>query len=269
MKAVNLKQSFFNSTFNSFHKLRFSVWAIFGLQEVKVTVIFSLFVFNISPELHAQESHVISRKEVSASPSEYPNGVYIMDSESEAPYSWPADAGVIFGIKPAHSLNRHIQFITDYQGGTFSLRSKDGSLDTWRSWRSIMVANEIGNLGIGTTNAPDRLTVMAGGNQGSVGLFGATGTGDAGIYFDASDGDFTGLGYGSLLQFDDLSIKLNKHGPNPLIFNTNSTDRLTIAGDGNVGIGTTIPQQKLHVKSNIRFEREVGGPNCGRGRGES
>ncbi|RME51065.1 MAG: hypothetical protein D6790_20415, partial [Caldilineae bacterium] len=38
----------------------------------------------------------------------------------------------------------------------------------------------------------------------------------------------------------------------PIIFATNSGERMRIAGSGNVGIGTTAPTQRLHVAGNLR-----------------
>ena len=223
-----------------------------------------VFVFSFfTIRAHAQETHVISpRKNVTDPPSIYPQGVYLSDSENDSPYSWPLDAGVVFGFKPAHSIYRHVQFITDAQGNRFQLRTKNSSLDTWGAWRSVVVANEFGNVTIGgTISTNDRLTIMASGAQRSVGLFAASGTGSAGIYFDASDGDFAGNDYASLLQMDDLSIQLKSHGTNPLIFSTNNINRIFIDGQGYIGMGVDVPQQKFHVKGATRIERESGGAN--------
>lgn len=45
----------------------------------------------------------------------------------------------------------------------------------------------------------------------------------------------------------------------PLILGTNNASRLFIEGDGDVGIGTDLPQAKLHVAGNAQFDGTVTG----------
>ncbi len=101
-------------------------------------------------------------------------------------------------------------------------------------------------IGISGTTS-EKLKAISSGTERSVALFGATGTGIAGIYFDASNGDFIGSDYGSLLQNDDLSISLSNGGNNPIFFQTSNTPRLTISGSGNIGIGISSPSEKLSI----------------------
>jgi len=74
-----------------------------------------------------------------------------------------------------------------------------------------------------------------------------TGSGDAGIYMDASNGDLAGSDYAFVGQTDAKHLKLNV-GPSggDIVFEESGGESMRIK-DGNVGIGTTSPSKKLHV----------------------
>ena len=119
-----------------------------------------------------------------------------------------------------------------------------------------------GSVGIGT-NTPSSAFILdmlgnpirlrTNGTQRATLHLYATGTGEAGIYFDASNGDGVGSDYGSLLQKDDLSVELNSYSSAPIHLRTANANRLTIAGNGNIGIGTSTPNTayKLHTVGSI------------------
>ncbi|MEM9328441.1 MAG: hypothetical protein AAGA85_22425 [Bacteroidota bacterium] len=134
-----------------------------------------------------------------------------------------------------------------YNGGVVVGQYSNG---TWSDVPDgqLVVRNK---LGIGTTVPSELLTVSSSGDGRALGSFRATGSGDAGIYFDASNGDLSGADYGSLLQSNDLAVSLNNYGNNPLHLRTNNTTRVTVVGNGNVGIGTSTPAELLHVNGAV------------------
>ena len=81
---------------------------------------------------------------------------------------------------------------------------------------------------------------------------GNSSNGAAGIWFDASDGDFIGMDYGSLTQRDDLSIALSNRSDGPMKFGVGdfygpNHYKMTILASGNIGIGTPEPLARLHI----------------------
>jgi hypothetical protein len=89
-----------------------------------------------------------------------------------------------------------------------------------------------GNVGIGTTSPNYKLTV-GGGSINSIQLLSSsTGT-----------GAFDGL----RIWNTGNSVALWNYDNTPTLFGTNNNERMRITSDGNVGIGTTSPNQKLHI----------------------
>lgn len=121
-------------------------------------------------------------------------------------------------------------------------------------WSSSGNNYTLGALGIGATATSEKLTIVAHGTQRSAARLGATGSGIAGIFFDASNGDWAGSDYGSLIQYDDLSIALNNYGNKPIHFRIAYNDIMTVTASGNVGIMTTTPDAPLTVNGQIHAE---------------
>ena len=96
----------------------------------------------------------------------------------------------------------------------------------------------------------------SGGNASA--LIGANTTGTAEIVIDASDGDGIGADFGRLTQLDDLTLRLDNVGGNPLVLGTNSVDRIFIDGTGNVGIGNSLPAVSLDINSTNAVQFPVG-----------
>lgn len=92
-----------------------------------------------------------------------------------------------------------------------------------------MVLNSSGNVGIGTTSPSSRLDVLTSSSGPVAKLKNTSSTGGSGL--DVYGG--TGSGSNILTLYDK-----------------DSNQRLEVTGEGNVGIGTTSPDSKLHVYAN-------------------
>ena len=119
-----------------------------------------------------------------------------------------------------------------------------------------------GNIGINKTLPVQRLDIDAGTASGGFGLKSSsssytaafianTGTGSAGIYMDASNGDFIGSDYAFVGQNNSLDVELNTGtSGGGISFVPRGSNAMYISTGGKVGIGittnTTIP---LHVKT--------------------
>ncbi len=118
-------------------------------------------------------------------------------------------------------------------GDTHSLDAADGDpVD------AVYVDNN-GNVGIGTTSPLDDLHISDSGTNRATLFIGATGTGEASIYLDASNGDFVGSDYFEIWQSDDLKGHINVR--------PSGSDLALQENGGNVGIGTTEPEYALHI----------------------
>jgi uncharacterized protein YaiE (UPF0345 family) len=103
-----------------------------------------------------------------------------------------------------------------------------------------------GNVGIGTTDPSEKLSVVGSINisgEGSLKLAGTTRIDKDGLFYLA-DGNETIPG----LRFEnDADTGIFRPGTDTIAFTTGGTERLRINADGNVGIGTTNPSSRLTV----------------------
>lgn len=83
------------------------------------------------------------------------------------------------------------------------------------------------------------LTYIATGSNNALLRASASGTGCAGLYLDASNGDFVGSDYFWLRQNDDLTTEITQAGSYDLLFKTANTERARITSSGKVLIGRT------------------------------
>lgn len=111
---------------------------------------------------------------------------------------------------------------------------------------ALLNIDTFGRVGIGGTPGNEMLSIFTSGTDTSSLLVGATGTGNAYVCIDASNGDCTGDDYLRIMQEDDLNSTVT-HNSGNLIFNNGTTDTVVFDTDGNVGIGDTTPTARLDV----------------------
>ena len=151
----------------------------------------------------------------------------------------------------------------DIQGGSFTVGGstlvvKDGRIGIGYGDPGTARLAVNGNVGIGTTSPGSKLTVGANpvGSAGALSIVGAA----AGISAAFSDNTNSELyikhlaGPGAIL-FDSDSGNYMKWG-------SNGSVKMTLDNNGNVGIGTAAPPEKLTVRGNIVKETSTGVDNA-------
>ena len=117
-----------------------------------------------------------------------------------------------------------------------------------------MAITSTGNVGIGTTSPAVRLHVLGGSGSGATAdsayQIVADSSGIAGIQILAAANQSSRIAFGDSADNDVGMVKYD-HTNNAMSFNTSATEKVRIDSSGNVGIGTTSPQTKLHVKGDI------------------
>jgi hypothetical protein len=141
-----------------------------------------------------------------------------------------SSTAVTLGRSAIETGNGYVAFLTgssqtSTDGGTVSLDEK-ARIDS------------SGNLGIGTQSPSNKLEVIGGRTLIGDGS-------NSGWLFAGSSGGLTAFHIGSKTNVP-LAFFANSSGP-----------RLTIATDGNVGIGTTNPTQKLCVTGTVRAQEVI------------
>jgi len=113
---------------------------------------------------------------------------------------------------------------------------------------SLSFINGTNNVGIGTSGTQG-IVSAAGSSRGA---FQATGgSGVLNMFVDnASAAQVTTSG-------NSTSMNLNTLSANPINLLTNNTNRVTVTGTGNVGIGTQTPQKTLHVNGSLQVVNEL------------
>jgi hypothetical protein len=137
------------------------------------------------------------------------------------------DSTLVYG----NTVNSYLAF-GHHNGTTYTERMRIDSSGRLLIGRNASASNaNADDLQIGNTSGTHGLSILSQNN--SVGA----------IYFADNDNNDAGT-----ITYD--------HSGNALRFNTNRTERLRIDSSGNVGIGTSSPNWKLHVATNAGFIAE-------------
>lgn len=136
----------------------------------------------------------------------------------------------------------------------------DGNCSTDR-----LTIDTSGNVGINTSSPGSLLSIQRGASGDNLELVGSGASGYSDILF-YNTSKATRLGY---IDWSNTQARWNVEANIPFRIYTNSTERITILGGGNVGIGATDPKAKLHTctgysSTNLQaiFGNSNGSINC-------
>jgi hypothetical protein len=117
-------------------------------------------------------------------------------------------------------------------------------------------------LGIGNNLPNYKLDIKTTSSEGAQIALRNTSSGDAGIYFDGSNGDLVGSDYWWIGQRNNLDFVISGSGnAGNLNFDVGGSFKMQVNTNGRVGIGTDNPLDMLHLKSTgdvqIRLEADT------------
>ena len=210
-------------------------------------ILFSVVIYGQDPS-----DNKIPRKTESALPNEYPDGVYLMDSESDPNWSWPEDAGVVLGLKWATSNSRHSQLLIDRYARKMMIRAKNWGNNEWTAWNRVLVEYN-GQIGVGTISPLANLDVRTSGKSGVIATF----LSDEGISDGLAEHKWTirtGRSFDYPNRTVDFGMVSDSYGQNPAFYVApKGVEAFRITESGKVGIGTTdfSGNHKLRVEGSI------------------
>lgn len=187
-------------------------------------------------------------------------GDYTMGIQSEFKFSSVVEApgsslfGGLLTISPWSDNSggkRHQLFLNS--SGMF-WRTGVAGHPSWETWQKLLVENTNGRVGIGTLNDPLARLEVYDGNVLVKNLPNATDSSAIMIGHAIKD---AGSKFGTSIRSVTQNPGANMYGLQFFTqesWMTNQTEKMRILGNGNVGIGTTNPSEKLTVKGKVLVE---------------
>ncbi|MCB0375614.1 MAG: hypothetical protein KDD04_06820, partial [Sinomicrobium sp.] len=167
-------------------------------------------------------------------------GLGTIEPEARLTVQGTGNGSLIAAIADTQQHSRIFEVFQDEGDGMLSLRSGDTTLGTRLSGALEKPSFFLGNVGVGTSTPSDKLTVY----DGELALQTSNNNGAQGMLFQNSENSYTWRMYrkdaGS--SFADLVFASGLEHDF-----TNLTDRITLRNNGNIGIGTSTPSDKLTV----------------------
>lgn len=154
-----------------------------------------------------------------------------------------------------HSVSKRIQYF-DGTSWIDLLPATAAGDDDWLFSGVNLYNGNTGNIGMGTTSFTEKVNI--GGDLrvlGSGSTIGLSTVANGAIIVDNT----LGLD-GNEIMFD-IQANIGTVGAQDVIFHTNGSSKMTLAANGNLGIGISPPQQKLHVSGNARISGIASGAN--------
>ena len=123
-----------------------------------------------------------------------------------------------------------------YVGSDYYLQSGTENFGFYNGSYKLTIT-AAGNVGIGTSSPASLLSIQRGATGDNMEFIGSGASGYSDILFYNTN-KVTRLGY---IDWSDTQVRWNVEANIPLLFYTNSSERMRITSTGNVGIGTSSP----------------------------